>query len=189
MAKYGLGQVDLNLLAQMGLAGLTAEPEHHLSRLLRSGQPIEEQTRIALADALDGRPGGSKLKLSQTGQHAFVRSFRKLRQQIEIGRRVEASMDGLAYADAIEKVTQSCRYGDKSVERFYTMAKDCALWIGECRKQGLEHTDEAFDVAFIYSKLKKIDRKNALKPSVELFAEIFDAFECMLVDAEGARRG
>ncbi len=187
MAKYGLAQVDFNLLVQMSLAGLIDAPEHHLSNLLRSPQPIEARTRQALADALSGRLPASKIKVTQTKQVVFVRRFRKLRQQIKIGQQVSEVMRGqsLSYDDAVEAIAAKYRGGEKSVQRAYTHANKLQRWLEECRKLRLNHSDAALEMAYIYSTLKGIDVADGLKPTVEHLAELVYRFEQAVSDASG----
>lgn len=192
MAKYGLGQVDLNLLVKLSLAGLIDEPGRHLSNLLRSQQPIEARTREELADALDGRLPGSKLTVRHTRHSRLVRKFQSERHQIEIGRLVAAAMTerGVRYDDAIEKVASVCRRSEAWVKACYTKANNLTRWIEECRGRGLNHTDAALEMAFAYSTLRGVEPADSLKPSVEKLAEIIAQFEQIVEDAAGnARRG
>lgn len=191
MAKYGLGQVDLNLLVQLSLAGLIDEPGRHLSNLLRSKQPIEARTREALADALDGRLAGSKLTVQHSRHSRLVRKFRSERHQIEVGRRVAVTMteEGKTYDQAVEKVADDCHRSEKWVQACYTKANKLARWIEECRYRGLNHTDAALEMAFAYSRLRGVDPADSLKVTAEGLAEIISQFEQIVMDARGNARG
>ena len=190
MAKYGLGQIDLNLLVQLSLEGLIDSPEDHLSRLLRSQQPIEAGTRNALANALDGRLNSSKLHVHQTKQNGFVRKLRSERHQIEIGHRVSAMMteESMTYDKAIEVVADACGRSEKWVQACQTKANKLQRWIKECRDIGLNHSDAALEMAFNYSTLKGMDPGEGLKPTIERLAKIILMFEASVVDAAGYRR-
>lgn len=187
MAKYGLGQVDLNLLVQLSLAGLIDEPERRLSNLLRSKQPIEARTREALADALDGQLDGSKLSVRHTHYSRLARKFRSERRQIEIGRQVAATMneEGKTYDDAVEKLADACRRSEKWVQACYTKANKLADWITDCRSRGLSHTDAALEMAYVYSALRGVEPADALKPTIELLADIVQQFEKDVGEATG----
>lgn len=185
LAKYGLGQVDLNLLVQMSLAGLTEAPERHLSELLRSRQPIEERTRTLIADILDGRKYGVRLEVKFTNHNKIVRSFRRYRQKIEIGRRVKAEMERMTYAEAVSEVAGTSRLGEKSIEGCYTLLRRLESWAQGCRASGLLHSDLELEMAFVYSISTKTDLDNALKPSVELLAKFVTRFEDILTEAQG----
>jgi len=187
VAKYGLAQEDLNFLVQMSLAGLIDEPERHLADLLISQQPIEVRTRLALANALSGRLSGSTLKVRQPKQVSFVRKFRRARYQIDVGRRMSAKMnqDGLTYEDAVAALVETCGRSDKWVQACHTKANKLGRWIQECRKGGLNHSDEALEMAFVYSALKGLDPSDGLKPTVEQLAEFVTLFEQKIADASG----
>ncbi len=191
LKKYGLGQVDLNLLVQLSLAGLIKSPERYLSQLLRSQQPIDARTRKELADALDGKLAGAKLTVHHTQHSKLVWKFRRERFQIEIGRRVAAMMTEkeTAYDDAIVKVAGACRESEKWVQAGYTKANKLARWTAECRKQGLNHTDAALEMAFVYSTLRGVDPADSLKPTVEGLADIIAQFDQIVLDAAGNARG
>jgi hypothetical protein len=191
LAKYGLGQVDLNLLAQLSLAGLIDEPGRHLSNLLRSKQPIEARTREVLADALDGRIAGSKLTVRHTRHSRLVRKFRSERHQIEVGRLVAATMTepGMNYNNAVAKVAGLYRRSEAWVKAGHTKANKLAGWIEKCRNQGLNHTDAALEMAFVYSRLRGVDPADSLKPKVETLVDIITQFERIVLDATGNARG
>jgi hypothetical protein len=191
LAKSGLGQVDLNLLVQLSLAGLIGSPEQYLSQLLRSQLPIEARTRKALADALDGRLAGSRLKVQHTQHSKLVRKFRRERHQIKIGRRVAAMMaeEAKTYDDVVEKVAIASRESVKWVQAGYTKANKLADWIAECRNRGLNHTDAALEMAFAYSTLRGVEPPDSLKPTVEGLADIIAQFDQIVVDAAGNARG
>lgn len=185
LAKYGLGQVDLNQLVQLSLAGLIDKPEYYLSELLKSGQPIEPRTRTVLADVLDGRSRGARVKVVPTKKNEFVRNFRRQRRKLEFGRRVQAAMERMTYADAIKHVAKDTPYGEKTLEVCVTLAKSFQNWVQECRVARLQHSEDVLEVAFVYSGLKGTKHEDALKPSLEDFAEIVRSFEQLVADSQG----
>ncbi len=190
MAKYGLAQIDLNLLVQMSLAGLIDEPEQHLANLLRSRQPIEARTRQALVDVLDGRLPGSRIRVTQTKQGKFVRRFRNMRRQLKVGQQVSEKMkeDSLSYDQAVAKIAGTCGRSDKWVQSAHTQSNKLMLWIDGCRTRRLNLSDAALEMAFIYSTLKDLDPVDGLKPTVELLAKTVLMLEEVVIDAEGIWR-
>lgn len=183
MAKYGLRQVDLNLLVQLSLIGIVESPEQHLSDLLRSRQPIEDRTHKVLADALDGRSRGVRLTLQVTSESEALRTFRLNRRKLEIGRLVQSRPQGQSFSAAVAEVSRTSGKGPKTVESCHTLASKLDAWIRQCRVEGFPHSDAALEVAFIYSITTKIARNEAIKPSVEAFAQLIAEFERIAADA------
>lgn len=171
----------------MSLAGLTDDPSGHLSKLLRSGQPIDMQTRQVLADLLDGRANEVQLKISLTQTNKAIRAFRKVRGDLEVGRQVKALKAQKTTGEAIAEIAHINHLGEKTVERCYTLARKFEQWLKACRTSGICHSALALEAAFAYGEATRIKPAEAVKPSVDQFSRLIDLFESILVDAEGIR--
>ena len=97
--------------------------------------------------------------------------------------------EGKTYDKAVEKVAGDCHRSEKWVQACYTKANKLERWIEECRSRGLNHTDGALEMAFAYSRLRRVDPADSLKLTAEGLAQIISHFEQMVMDARGNARG
>lgn len=189
MAKYGLAQVDLNLSAQLALAGLSATPERDIAALLRSGQPIEALTRERLADALIGKAEGVKLTASHRKVHAGYRKIRRKRSDAQVGRELVSTIKVLGYDKAIENASSAKGIGVKSLEAHVTLARKIEVWIESIRSSqpsrvnGL--SDAELEVAYLYADLTKQQPEECIRPTLPALVRYMDLLEQRHADARG----
>lgn len=172
--QYGLGRVDLNLLAQLALFGISETPERDVADLLRSGQPIEPQTRLLLAEALDGRSKNFHLKFHKTESGAGYRAFMLRRRRLQIGR--EAIALGLTQGRArAERITAE-KYGcsTKTISATITLTRRLDAWVASVRTDSSrdQYSDTALEFAFLYADATNQHPDQALRPSAEGLAEL-----------------
>lgn len=194
MAKYGLAQVDLNFLARMALLGITDEPERDIATLLESHQPIERETRLALARALRGsaKGKGATLKLSGHGRVGFYRRLRKLRAKILLGKTADKLAATHGYNEAVRLVASKAKpsLSIKSIEEAVTLSRRLDAWLEDCHRLGTtEISDFALELAFLYAVTAGQQPSDMIKPSLALLAENLAQFELQILEAKGLRVG
>ena len=188
MAKFGLGQVDLNLLARLALSGLTENPERDIASLLRSKQPIEQFTRELLAEALDGQSNKLILKATNRAVAKGFRAYRLRLKRLSVAREVRALIPEFGYEEAILKVSMK-GMSQSQISQCYTYLKKLEHWLAECRAEGADQSDEALVVAFIYADISNIPKRAAIKPSLEHLARLLADAEQEFVNARGTEIG
>lgn len=171
--QYGLGRVDLNLLAQLALYGVSDTPERDIADLLRSGQPIEPQTRMMLADAFDGRSKNCHLKFHKTEHAARYRAFMLRRRRLQIGREAIALglTQGRARAEGV--MAEKCGCSTKTISANITFARRLDAWVESVRSDPSRnhYSDFALELVFLYADATNKRPDEALKPSAETLAE------------------
>lgn len=192
MAKDEFADVDLNFLARMALLGFLEEPERKIATLLESGQPIEWETRVALAKALRGsaKDNVPTLKLGGHGRMGFYRRFRNLRATIILGKTADSLSAQLGYNESVRLVAEQARPRRtvKTIERAVTLSRRLDQWLEECRRLGAtEASDFALEIAFLYAVMTEQQPSDAIKPSLTLLAKIFAQFELQIIEAQGLR--
>ena len=170
----GVPKQDLNLLARFAIAGFLDEPEKHLAKLLRSSEPIEDETRSAIANALEAKSTAGQLKFGERGEGKALRRFRKKRADIQIGREVRELQKRLRYEDAIEEVSKRPgeRRGVKAIEKCVTLSRKLDEWVEGLRAAGSQHSELALECAFVYRPTGSNDSDNPIKPSLETLANM-----------------
>lgn len=188
MARYGLGQIDLNLRAQLALIGLSNCPEADISELFSSSQPIEPLTRKLLAEALNGSSSSLGLKASRKTAGLAVRSFLLRLNRLATGRLAIEKISQSGYEVAIKNVADQRRISEKSVEADVTFVKKFESWVDEIRSSEPKLDvldDRALEIAYIYADVTKQDPRSAIKNSLPNFAQLIDDLEKMLSYAAG----
>ena len=175
-------------------SGITDEPEREIATLLESGQPIEWETRVALAQALRGSAKGNlpTLKLSGHGRHGFYRRLRNLRAKIILGKSADTLSAKTGYNEAVKLVAANAkpRRTVKTIENAVTLSKRLDEWLEECRRNGtMEVSNFALEIAFLYAVMTEQQPADAIKPSLALLAENLAQFELQMIDAQGLRVG
>lgn len=172
--KYGLGLIDLNLLAQMALSGLSDTPERDVADLLRSGQPIEPETRRQLADALDAQTDGFHLKFHKMDRTAGYRAFALRRRRLQIGR--EAIALGATLGSGKAKKLTAAKYtcSIKTVGAHIAFARRLDAWLASVRGDPSRgpYSDFALEIVFLYADATNKRPDEALKPSAEMLARL-----------------
>lgn len=105
--RHGLTQIDLNLKARLALGGLSDTPERDIARLLTSHQPIEPETRLALAAALLGTGHGITLQSDAKKSTKALRSFMLRRRRIALVRPIARLPKGSNIRSAIQRAAAS----------------------------------------------------------------------------------
>lgn len=194
MAKHGLAQVDLNFLARMALLGITQEPERDIATLLESHQPIERETRLALARAFRGstKGKGATLKLTGHGQMGFYRRLRNLRAKILLGKTADRLSAAHGYNAAVKLVAKHAkpRRSIKTIEEAVTLSRRLDAWLDAGRRLGTtEVSDFSLELAFLYAVMTGRQPSDMIKPSLALLAESLAQLEQQISDAQGLRVG
>jgi hypothetical protein len=192
MAKHGLAQMDLNFLAIIALLGIIAEPERQIAALLESDQPIELETRLAIARALRGnsKDGAPSLRLSGHGSLRFYRRFRNLREKIALGKEANILAAKLGYTDAVKKVAKDSkpRRGIKTIEEAVTLSRKFDEWLAECGSVDAgSKLRFALEMAFAYALLTDQEPGEAIKPSLARLAALLGDFEAKVIEAKGTK--
>ncbi|GAA4642377.1 hypothetical protein GCM10023115_05410 [Pontixanthobacter gangjinensis] len=182
MARYGLGQKDLNLRAAIALAGLTKRPDVDVAILLRSNQPMEPYLREMLAIALEGKSSGIDLKISNRKGNQAYRSFRLRLDRIEQGNAVLRLIEsGEKYDDAVEAIAAENSINAKSVEAAVTYRKKVLSWMKRVQgeKDSLRNLDDnIFNLVFAYADVSNRDRDGLIKlPSASLLPILMEIID------------
>jgi hypothetical protein len=180
-----MAETDHNFLVQMSLIGFVDNPAQELSRLLKSDQPLTTKTRLALADALDGRSKSAMLKLTVAGQSKVLQIFRSKLKHLRIGRDVQSRPAEQTFAAAAEEISRRYRKSPKTIENYHKLAKNCDDWIRRCRDRGVKHSDAELEIAFVYSEATGIKPEEAIKPSLDALTWLIVDFEKKVNAARG----
>jgi hypothetical protein len=187
--RYGLGQIDLNLQAQLALMGLSDTPERDIAELLRSGQPIEEKTRQRLADALEGKAKRIHLKAVGLNASQSLRSLQSWRRNVQIGKAIDALIPDLGYDAGIKHGAITYSTSEKSIVSYLAWYRKMRKWIAAIR-EAREHehlSDFALEVAFLYAKATRRKPAECLSSDAGEFAD-FIAWTDELESKTGLRR-
>lgn len=177
--KYGLGQRDLNLKARLALRGMSDTIERDIVELLRSGQPIEQETRERLADALEGKQGAVKLVRKGTAGVTPLRRFRLRRSWLQVGKQIEARAERIGAARAIEEVAQELGGKIKNLEKMRTFARRAAAFVSAKRESGEAHgvSDAALEIRFVWSEVFANDAGKAVYADTQAEGDFWLEFE------------
>ena len=187
--KYGLGQIDLNLLAQLALLGHSNTPERDIADLMRSGQPIEESTRLLLAEVLDGRGNGIQFKVRPNPRTAPVRAFELRRKRLRMGQEAIELGRQRTKAEANRQIAIKYGCSEKSVEASSTFARRAAAWIESIRPDHAQgFTNSTLEVVFCYADATNKHPDEALKASAGDFAKLIRSFDDLQAPALRGRR-
>lgn len=190
MTRYGLGQVDLNLRAQLALHGLSRSPEADIVDLLRSEQPIERETRNRLADALEGGPGRLSLKATGKQSTRVFNAFHLRRDRLATGRDVLSRIPDIGYDDAIRDGARRHAMGQKSLAAAVALARKVEAWIQRVRLESVQYgdlSDFALEVVYLYADATERDPMSCLRPSARNFAALLEFFDELRTSASGLR--
>lgn len=185
--RHGLTQIDLNLKARLALGGLSDTPERDIARLLTSHQPIEPETRLALAAALLGTGHGITLQSDAKKSTKALRSFMLRRRRIALVRPIARLPKGSNIRSAIQRAAASALVGEKTIEAAVTEARRIDAWIakvkGQKRARGL--TVEMLELAYIYAAVKRQRPEKLLNDTLPTLAELVGYFDQLHQQAEG----
>ena len=190
MARYGLRQVDLNLLAQLALHGLSRLPEADIVNLLRSEQPIERETRDRLADALEGGPGRLTLKAIGKQPMKVFNAFQLRRDRLATGRDVLSRIPDIGYDEAILDGATRHPMGQKSLAAAVAFARKVEAWIQSIRLASgpsNDLSDFALEVVYLYADATERDPMSCLRPSARDLAILLEFFDERRASATGLR--
>jgi hypothetical protein len=154
----GLNQRDLNIRAQMSIHGFSDAPVEDLVALLRSSQQIDTNTRMRLADALEGKSNGLILKVAKATGANVLRQVLRQAARLRQGRHVQRRTKEIGYRSAIAELAQAMAKSDKAAERCVTLANAVDSWIKRVRAEMPEYTDYSdadLEIAFIDSGIRK----------------------------------
>lgn len=185
--QYGLNQVDLNLRAQLAIAGFSRTPEADISALLRSGQPIEERTRLKLADALDGKVKGFRLRGSNTAKVKGLRAFQTRREWLRIGRLVGEQMPRLKYEDAVARASAALGISVQSISAHVAFAKKVAKAIDalQQRPDAADLDLQNIEFVVLYAFATKQKPADCLRPSAQSLGHVVEALDALKAAARG----
>lgn len=185
--RHGLGLVDLNLRAQMALAGFSRTPEADICILLRSGQPIEEATRQKLADALDGRSASLALRARNKSPGKSIRALELRRERLKIGRAVDALVGSLGYEAAVEKGASEYKVSEKSIIAHLAFARRVESEIGRLREatRAMDLSDYALELVILYAEATKQRPKDCLRLAASHLPNLVASFDDLKAAAKG----
>jgi hypothetical protein len=189
MVGYGIGNVDLNLRAQLALLGFSERVEEDLAALLRSSQPIESETINRLADALEGK---GRVVLYTKGKKAskLANMYLKRRERLRVGRAIRKEVDrGTRWDIAIAYFADELNGSDSKAEGCHTFAQRCDDWIAEhAKRTSNAYTAQELEAAFVYADITKSDPGAEIKDTLPGLAKAFEALGSLRAAADGRPR-
>ena len=175
----GLIDRDLNLRAQMALEGLTDDPIADIVALLRSDQPIDQNSRKKLANAFEGKSRGVNIKLGPPAKTKFLKQILRDVARVRHGRHARRQVDSIGYEAAIDALATKMRKSPKTAENCVTLVNKVDKWIADVRSEMPQHadlTDFELEIAFHSAKAEASSPENAiddlLKPLSGLIMKI-----------------
>jgi len=177
MAKYGLGQIDLNQRACVALMGLTQDPAVDLIALLRSSQPIDPVTRLLLANTLAGKSDKVTARITRKAGSNGLQKFRKRLERLHSGRRVQRERDERGYTNAVGYVAENFSAGGKSIEASLTFVRKIDSWMASFRSARPDlanFTDRELETAYLYAEAFGLDPDEACNRSLPLLTRLID---------------
>ena len=189
--RYGLARIDLNLKARLALAGFSDSPERDIAELLSSPQPIEPETRRALAAALlgkgKGKSSGISLQSDAKKSTKMLRSFLLKRRRITLVRPIARLPKGSNTKTAIQQAAASELVSDKTIEAAIAEARRLDAWIAKVKRQKRAQgfTVPMLELAYIYAAVKGQKPETYLKDTLPALAELVDHFDQLQREAGG----
>jgi hypothetical protein len=195
MAIHGLSGRDLDLSVRLALAGMSDTPDRDIVAWLRSGLPVEQRTRDALADAFESKKAAhTNIKVKGQSKHATYRLVRKELADLRIGREACSRKESLTtsknrWEKATEIVADEKGKSAKSVERYITEARKVDVWIADTRTAGPElcsqFSDEDLAIAFLMAGLIKCKPEELVGPRLTVVVGVIRATDAMEKAARG----
>lgn len=188
----GLFPRNLNSRALVALRGLSDAPADDIVALLRSDQPIDTKIRQRLADAIEGKCEGVRVRVTNPKKITFVRKlireFARVRQGRHVRRKIQASereSQESARTAAVQDLAKTMRKSFKTAEACLTLSDQVDRWIREVRSRGdyPEHTETELTVAFLSAHIDDLPPEAGLDDSLPAYVRFVLQFQKIEIEA------
>lgn len=193
----GLIPRNLNAQALVALRGLSDTPADDIVALLRSEQPIDAKIRHRLADAIEGKLRGVRIRVTNPKEVTFVkklmREFARVRQGRLVRRQIQESqlepvqVQGKNRESALKELAEAMGKEFKTAESCLTLADrlDGLIVDVRCRGYYPELTDTELTVAFLSARIDKLPPESGIDDALPALVNVVLQFQKMENEALG----